>query len=81
MTTPEQITRCCLSDFGSSADALKSAAKYCDQIAANAALNPWADSSDAPNYARAAEMLRAKERQALERIYLQTQARDSFYND
>ena len=54
MTTPETIVRCVKADIGD----LEAGAAYCERIARNAALNPWAEPSDADSYAEAARRLR-----------------------
>ena len=55
MTTPETIVRCIKFDFGGD---LNAGADYCERIARNAAMNPWADASDTYSYAEAARRLR-----------------------
>lgn len=60
MPTAAAIIRCCKSDIGTSVPDLESAARYCEEIARNAALNPWSDPADAPAYAQAAALLHAE---------------------
>ena len=55
MTTPTEIVRCIKRDMDGN---LLAGAKYCEEIAANARMNPWAAPEDAHNYSTAASLLR-----------------------
>lgn len=55
MTTPNQIVRCIKRDMSGD---LAAGARYCEEIAANARMNPWASPEDASNYTEAAKLLR-----------------------
>ena len=57
MTTPSEIIRCLKLDMDGD---LRAAAEYAEKIARSAAVNPWADATDAANYAEAGRRLRAE---------------------